>query len=162
VRVGLSLSGPRQGETLRRALAISIDGVRLFDGVQATWNLLERSAGPALAEAHAAGLGVVVKEALANGRLTARNEEPDFAPRRRVLEAEAGRLGATIDALALAAALAQPWADVVLSGAVTAEQLASNLGALAVGPVDAADGPLRALEGPAEEYWPRRGQLPWN
>ena len=47
VRVGLSLSGPRQGETLRRALAISIDGARLFDGVQATWDLLERSAGPA-------------------------------------------------------------------------------------------------------------------
>jgi aryl-alcohol dehydrogenase-like predicted oxidoreductase len=41
-----------------------------FDTVQATWNLLERSAGPVLAEAHAAGLGVIVKEALANGRLT--------------------------------------------------------------------------------------------
>src|SRR5262249_42256748 len=79
VRVGLSLSGPRQGETLRRALAVAIDGVRLFDCVQATWNLLERSAGPALAEARAAGMGVVIKEALANGRLTARNEDPAYA-----------------------------------------------------------------------------------
>ena len=87
VRIGLSLSGPRQGETLRRALTVVVDGVRLFDCVQATWNLLERSAGPALAEAHAAGLGVVIKEALANGRLTARNADPDFAPRRRALEA---------------------------------------------------------------------------
>src|SRR5262249_59983081 len=79
VRVGLSLSGPRQGETLRRALAVAVDGVRLFDCVQATWNLLERSAGPALAEARAAGVGVVIKEALANGRLTARNEDPAYA-----------------------------------------------------------------------------------
>jgi aryl-alcohol dehydrogenase-like predicted oxidoreductase len=53
-----------------------VDGVRLFDAVQATWNLLEPSAGPALAEAHAAGLGVIVKEALANGRLTDRNDDP--------------------------------------------------------------------------------------
>src|SRR5579871_1366193 len=52
---------------------------------------------------------------LATGRLTVRKEDPAFASRQRVLEAEAGRLGTTIDALALAAALAQPWADVVLS-----------------------------------------------
>ncbi len=162
VRIGLSLSGPRQGEALRRALAITVAGGRLFDCVQATWNLLERSAGPALAEARAAGMGVVIKEALANGRLTARNEDPDFAPRRRVLEAEAERLGTMIDALALAAALAQPWADVVLSGAVTGGQLASNLGALAVGSDEVAEGRLDALEEPAAEYWARRGRLAWN
>jgi aryl-alcohol dehydrogenase-like predicted oxidoreductase len=162
VPIGLSLSGRRQGDTLRRALTIAVDGVRLFDCVQATWNLLERSVGPALAEAHAAGMGVVIKEALANGRLTARNEDPAFAPQRRVLEAEARRLGTTIDAVALAAALAQPWADVVLSGAATSEQLASNLRALAVVRDEAADERLRALEEPSEEYWERRGQLAWN
>jgi aryl-alcohol dehydrogenase-like predicted oxidoreductase len=162
VRVGLSLSGPRQGETLRRALAITLDGVRLFDCVQATWNLLERSAGPALAEAHAAGMGIVIKEVLANGRLTARNEDPAFASRRRVLEVEAGRMRTTLDALALAAVLSQPWADVVLSGAVTGEQLASNLGALAVGFDEESAERLRPLEESAEEYWSRRGQLAWN
>ena len=147
---------------LREAMAVRVDGVRLFDAVQATWNLLERSAGPALAEAHAAGMGVVIKEALANGRLTARNEDPDFAPRRRALEAEAAQLGTTIDALALAVALAQPWADVVLSGAATREQLVSNLGALAVALDEAAEGHLRTLEEPAADYWSRRGQLAWN
>jgi aryl-alcohol dehydrogenase-like predicted oxidoreductase len=162
VRVGLSLSGPRQGETLRRAPAMTIDGVRLFDCVQATWNLLEPSAGPALAEARAAGMGVVIKEALANGRLTARNEDPDFAPRRRTLAAEAVRLGTTIDALALAAALAQPWVDVVLSGAVTREQLLSNLAAQTVVLDEAAVGHLNTLEEPAADYWVRRGQLAWN
>ena len=69
VPVGLSLSGPRQSETLRRALTIEVDGTPLFSAVQATWNLLETSAGPALAEAKAAGWTVIVKEALANGRL---------------------------------------------------------------------------------------------
>jgi aryl-alcohol dehydrogenase-like predicted oxidoreductase len=129
VAIGLSLSGARQADTLRRALIVAFDGVRLFDTVQATWNLLEPSAGAVLAEARAAGMGVIVKEALANGRLTDRNAEPDFAPKRALLEHHTRRLGTTIDALALAAALAQPWADVVLSGAATAEQLRSNLAA---------------------------------
>jgi aryl-alcohol dehydrogenase-like predicted oxidoreductase len=162
LKVGLTLSGPGQAETLKRALDVVVGGERLFDGVQATWNLLEPSAGPALREAHAAGLGVVVKEALANGRLTARNRDPAFAGRRHVLEAVGARFNATPDALALAAVLAQPWADVVLSGAATVEQLRSNLGALAVRWDAAAAGELRGLaEGP-QEYWATRGRLPWN
>jgi len=90
-------------------------------------------------------MGVVIKEALANGRLTARNEDPAFALRRSVPEAEAGRLGTTIEALALAVALAQPWADVVLSGAVTVETLRSNLSALEVDWDDDLEGELSGL-----------------
>ena len=55
VRVGLSLSGPAQATTLRRALEVRVDGVNPLSVVQATWNPLEPSAGAALAEAHAAG-----------------------------------------------------------------------------------------------------------
>jgi aryl-alcohol dehydrogenase-like predicted oxidoreductase len=161
-KVGLTVTGPRQGETVRRALDVVVAGERLFDCVQATWNLLEPSAGPALAEARAAGLGVIVKEALANGRLTARNDDPAFAARRRRLEAMAARFGAGVDALALAAALARPWADVVLSGAATRDQFRSNLAALAV-PWDHQAGEMaeRLAESP-EDYWNTRAQLSWN
>jgi aryl-alcohol dehydrogenase-like predicted oxidoreductase len=81
-KIGLTVTGPRQGETVRRALGVTVAGERLFDCVQATWNLLEQSAGPALEEARVAGLRVIVKEALANGRLTARNADPAFAAHR--------------------------------------------------------------------------------
>ena len=74
---------------------MAINGVRLFDGVQATWNLLERSAGPALAEAHAAGLGVVLKEALANGRLTARNAAP-CVPQRQIRSENASLISSSV------------------------------------------------------------------
>lgn len=153
--IGLTLSGPRQADTLRRALAISIDGAPLFSVVQATWNLFERSAGEALREAHDAGLGVIVKEALANGRLTARAGPP-------AIQRAAERIGATADALALAAALAQPWADVVLSGAATVAQLRSNATALDLpwnGDLDAA---LRPLAESPERYWSTRATLAWN
>lgn len=153
VRVGLSTSGPGQAETLRRALEVAVDGVNPFSAVQATWNLLEPSAGTALAEAHAAGWAVVVKEAVANGRLTGRATLPPA-----LAEICAG-LNATPDAVALAAALAQPWADGVLSGATTVEQLESNLQALTLA------GDFSGLAGLAESpasYWRTRAGLAWN
>lgn len=151
--IGLTLSGPGQTETLRRALEVRLDGAPLFAVVQATWNLLERSAGAALRDAHAAGLGVIVKEALANGRLTARN--PALAPQ---LAETARRLASTPDAVALAAALAQPWADVVLSGAATVAQFRSNLAALDL----TLDDDLSALAETPPRYWSIRAALPWN
>ena len=69
--IGITTTGAQQAGTIRRALEVHIDGVPLFSSVQATWNLLEPSAGPALAEAADAGWAVIVKEAVANGRLTA-------------------------------------------------------------------------------------------
>lgn len=162
IALGLTLSGPDSAVTLQRAVTIERDGRRLFDSVQATWNPLEPSLGPLLAAAHAAGMGVIVKEALANGRLTARNADPAFAPARAVLDAQASRLGCSLDQLALAAALDQPWADCVLSGAANVEQLHSNLGALAVTLDDAAREALATLAEPVEHYWATRGTLRWN
>jgi aryl-alcohol dehydrogenase-like predicted oxidoreductase len=150
LRVGVTATGARQAETIRHALDVGI-----FDTVQATWNLIERSAGPALGEAHAAGLGVIVKEALANGRLTARGEEP-------LLVDAARRLGASPDALALAAALAQPWVDVVLAGATTVEQLESNLAAPGVPYDEELDRQLAPLVEEPAQYWSTRAALPWN
>jgi aryl-alcohol dehydrogenase-like predicted oxidoreductase len=150
VEIGLTTTGPEQSATIERALAVGG-----FDAVQATWNLLEPSAGPALAAAHDAGLRVIVKEALANGRLTSRGGHPR-------LEEVARRLGAGCDATALAAVLAQPWSDIVLSGAATTEQIESNLTALDVGWDDEAEAALGQLAEPAETYWRRRSDLAWN
>ncbi|MFB7469588.1 aldo/keto reductase [Kitasatospora sp. NPDC056184] len=158
VRVGLSTSGPAQAAAVRAALEVAVDGRPLFAAVQSTWNLLEPSAGPALAEANEAGWLVVVKEGMANGRLADRNATgPDTA----ALRALAARTGASCDALALAAVAAQPWADVVLSGAATTGQLASNLEAVGLALDAAALAGLAALAEPAEEYWRTRSALPW-
>lgn len=162
VAIGLSLSGPRQADTLERALEVTIDGDLLFDAVQATWNILEPSAGPMLQAASDAGLGVIVKEALANGRLTPRNDQPSFADTYADLEQQATRLGTMVDALALAAAIAQPWSDIVLSGAATIDQLRSNVQAAHVEWDAAAQDATRAMAEDPEKYWETRGRLPWN
>jgi aryl-alcohol dehydrogenase-like predicted oxidoreductase len=150
VAVGLTVTGPGQAETIARAVAVGA-----FDTVQATWNLLERSAGPALAAAHAAGMGVIVKEALANGRLTARGDVP-------AIRTAAARRSVAPDALALAAVLAQPWADVVLSGAADVAALRSNLDATAVEVDDGLDAELAGIAFDPNRYWDERAALPWN
>ncbi|MEA3641745.1 MAG: aldo/keto reductase [Lamprobacter sp.] len=161
-RIGLTLSGPRQAVTLDKALALEVDGVRLFDAVQATWNLLEPSAEAALEAAHRAGLAVIIKEALANGRLTERNQAASFQARRQRLETLAARFKASLDAVALAAALARPWASVVLSGAATEAQLHSNLNAVEI-PWDAeAEALIEQLAEDPTLYWQTRAQLAWN
>jgi aryl-alcohol dehydrogenase-like predicted oxidoreductase len=153
--IGFSTSGPAQADAIRAALAVTVDGEPLFRTVQSTYNVLETSAAPALAEAHDAGLTVIVKEGMANGRLAAEHA-PDAV---RAIAEETG-LGA--DAVALALILRQPWAGVVLSGAATSAQLASNLHAAVV---DLDEDHLTRLAALAEDpdvYWERRGQLPWH
>jgi aryl-alcohol dehydrogenase-like predicted oxidoreductase len=132
--IGLTVTGPRQADIIRRAMRVDVDGVNPFQCIQATWNLLETSAGPALAEAHDRGWGVVLKEVLANGRLADRTE------------------------LAFAAALSQPWADVVLSGAVTTGQLQDNIRAL---DSSTPTGDWLSMAQPPETYWNERRMLRW-
>jgi aryl-alcohol dehydrogenase-like predicted oxidoreductase len=151
VRVGFTATGPRQAATIEHALQVGG-----FDAVQATWNLHERAATDALAAAHEAGLGVIVKEALANGRLTERGDADGR------LTAAARERGTTPDALALAAVLARPWVDVVLSGAATVDTLRSNVAALDAQWDARAEKELAPLAEPAEEYWERRSELAWN
>ena len=153
--IGLTVTGAEQGRVIHRALEVNAKRANLFQVVQATWNLLEPSAGPALMEAKAYGLGVIVKEAVANGRLTNRNS----SERPSLLKRYADAHHTSSDVVAIAAALANPWVDVVLSGAVAVDQLTSNLRALDFAKT-AYDWPSIA-EAP-EAYWRRRRALAWQ
>jgi aryl-alcohol dehydrogenase-like predicted oxidoreductase len=160
VAIGISTSGADQASAVRRALDVAVDGAPLFTSFQATWNVLEPSAAPALAEAAAAGARILVKEPLANGRLAPRSTDP--APGARRLAHLAASLEVPADALAIAAALAQPWATYVLSGAVTTDQVVSNAAATGL---DLPPGIVEQLAGLPEdppEYWAARSGRPWS
>jgi len=160
--VGLTLSGPTSARALELARAARADGEPVFDVVQATFNCLDPSLAAPLAGAHDAGLGVIVKEALANGRLTAVNDRPEDAGLMSALGETAGRLGCGIDQLALAFVLAEPFVDVVLSGAATTAQLASHQAALALTLDPEMHAALAALAEPPARYWQTRGTLRWS
>lgn len=155
LHVGLSVSGPRQSDSIQRALDVRVDGVNPFSVVQATWNVLEPSAGDALTAASAAGWGVIVKEALANGRLA---DGPDTP----VIAGIAARHGTTPDAVAIAAALRQAWATVVLSGAATTDQLRSNVASIDVALTDVDAAALGGLVEDPVAYWAGRSRRAWR
>ncbi|EDY45645.1 aldo/keto reductase [Streptomyces sp. SPB074] len=155
VTIGCSVSGPGQAAAIHEALAVEVAGQPLFRTFQATYNVYERSAGPALEAAHGAGRAVLIKEGLANGRLAG-----EAAP--TAVRAVAGELGTTPDAVALAFVLRAPWVEVALSGAATVAQLDTNLRALSL-PLD--EERLERLDAAAEEageYWRKRAALPWQ
>jgi aryl-alcohol dehydrogenase-like predicted oxidoreductase len=157
--VGVSLSGPDQADALARAMAVERDGVRLFSTVQATWNVLEPSVGDMLRTAAEAGMGVIVKEGVANGRLTPRSAEPAV---QAVVVPIADREGVGTDAVALAAVLAQSWADVVLSGVTTVPHLRANLRAFDVVLTPEDTAALQTLAERPDAYWRRRAGMEWT
>ncbi|HEY8852479.1 MAG TPA: aldo/keto reductase [Gemmatimonadaceae bacterium] len=173
MKAGLTVSGSGQAVTIRRALEVRRDGERVFDSVQATWNLLERGAESALQEAHDAGMKVVVKESLANGRLShesgkgeegrGKGEKDDvLVPAVARVRGLAETRGTTVEMLALRAALARPWADVVLTGAATVGQIQSNIAALALPYDSELEAQLRSASVGSAEYWRARSSFGWN
>lgn len=162
VFIGASVSGPQQAEVLARAIDLEVEGQRLFDVVQATFNVQEQSAAGVLEEAAARGIGVLVKEALANGRLTPRNEEPDFRISKQRLQIIAREYEVGMDAVALAFVLRQPWAQVVLSGAAVPDHLQSNMQALKVELGPDALRQIAEMKLDTPSYWAKRKALRWN
>jgi aryl-alcohol dehydrogenase-like predicted oxidoreductase len=67
-----------------------------------------------------------------------------------------------VDAVAMAAVLANPWADAVLSGAVTPGQLRSNASALGLSLAEAELAELQTLVEAPEAYWRTRSELAWS
>lgn len=162
VVIGVTVTGTQQRDLVRKAMEVSYDGRFLFETVQATWNLLEPSAGPALEEAAHEGIGVIVKEGLANGRLTERNRLEGDGDLVDALGDAADALGVALDAAALAAVLARPWCHVVLSGAATPDQLTSNLRAVGAEWTERLAKPFENFVEPPKDYWRTRSFLPWT
>lgn len=155
--IGLSLSGANQGEVLDAALKVEVNGQRLFGAVQATYNVLEQSAGESLQKAHDLGLGVIAKEVLANGRLTNRSKINHFADARLSRETTSER-----DAVSIAFALSKTFIHIVLSGAAKKEHLGSNLKATQMVLSSSELEALGKLKMQPEKYWAERTAMAWN
>ena len=154
--IGVSTSGPAQSATIREVLHLVDSGRVPFSFVQSTWNILEPSATAALRDAAAAGLGVIVKEALANGRLVKGSDVP------RLVADLASKYEVGPDAVCLAAALASDFRPVVLLGPVTVGQLSENVRATSFELTTDELVELTGLRQDATAYWAARSALPWT
>jgi aryl-alcohol dehydrogenase-like predicted oxidoreductase len=78
------------------------------------------------------------------------------------IQAKAETQNTTVDSMALAAVINQPFVGVVLSGAACVDHLKSNLQALKIKWNDSLAEMLDALVASADSYWQIRSQLAWN
>jgi aryl-alcohol dehydrogenase-like predicted oxidoreductase len=134
-----------------RVAAYSGDGAALnhaissgaFEAVQASVNLCDQQALPALAEARACGLGTVAKRPLA-GQPWRRPDPPDdpvhgeYWRRFQVLRGEGGLEADDWEVLALRFAAYAPGVDCVIVGGTDPGHLESNRAAVLAGPLEPA------------------------
>jgi aryl-alcohol dehydrogenase-like predicted oxidoreductase len=85
-----------------------------------------------------------------------------FAPHVARIRELAEARGTTIEMLALTAALARLWADVVLTGAATVGQVRSNVAAFELAYDADLETQLRSVSIKPAEYWQARSSFSWN
>lgn len=158
--IGLSASGENQNEIIEKALAIEVNGQQLFDSFQITYNVFDQS----LAEIKhlLKGKKIIVKEALANGRVFPNDSFSHYSQAYEVLSKLADKYKVGIDAIALRFCIDSIDSYMVLSGASEGIHLKANLLAesLVLSAEDIAL--LQTVKVKPEDYWLERKGLAWN
>ncbi len=162
VTIGITTSGPNQKDIISKAQQISVEGVELFDSFQVTFNILEQESFPILIGAKKAGKTVLIKEALANGRVFPNRKYPHYRSLNDTLTALARHYQVGIDAIALRYCMDKLNPDIVLSGASDTKQLDQNLKATAMRLSNTHISLLDDYRVSSEDYWSERGRLSWD
>lgn len=160
--LGLSTTGSNQMEVIRYALEITVDEEPLFDVFQATYNLFDQSIAQIAPKLRSMQKRLVIKEALANGRIFPNKTFLHYEDTYTKLQSMAKKYKVGVDAIALRFCLDSVPNYVVLSGAQSLDHLRDNLKALEFS-LDVDD--VAALRGEAVDpsaYWNERKQLIWS
>ena len=162
INIGLSTSGEYQNEIIEKALSIQVNNQPLFDSFQVTYNIFNQHLLKIMKLLRELDKKLIVKEALANGRVFPNNKFPNYNNIYLVLDALATKYKVGIDAIALRFCedTLKPFA--VLSGASLASQLISNLEVSKFELLDTEIEQLKALAVSPKLYWEERKLLEWN
>jgi aryl-alcohol dehydrogenase-like predicted oxidoreductase len=162
LKIGLTTSGTNQVEVIQKALKVTIDDDNLFDLFQVTYNFLDQSLLNIVDELTNQNKSIVVKEALANGRVFRNSSYPKYDKLYSALENLAEKYKVGVDAIALKFALQTIPKSTVLSGASNTKQLKENLKVndftLSFNDISL----LKSFKIDSEYYWSERKKLEWN
>lgn len=154
IQIGLTVTGTNQKDLIETALSIKVEGEDLFDVYQVTYNVFEQDTFSALQKLKKADRFLIIKEALANGRV--------FSTVYPALIELSKKYKVGIDAIALRFCLDSVHADVVLSGASNINQLNENLKANLFVLTEEDINKLKGLKIEPISYWQERSQLTWD
>ena len=162
LRIGMSSTGSNQEEVLKAAMDIEFEGKPLFDVYQVTYNLLDQSLGNIAKQLTAQEKRVVVKEALANGRVFSNPNFPHYAQLYTFLEKLANKYDVDIDAIAIRFVLDSINPFMVLSGASQVNHITDNLKANTFQLTSEELVELKRFSVMPDVYWKERKALGWN
>jgi len=165
IRMGITTTGANQVEVLKKAIDVEINGTLLFDVFQVTYNLFDQSLANVVKEHLTKNKRLVIKEALANGRVFPNDNYPHYAKTYEILHSLANKYGVGIDAIALRFCIdsLHPLPQFkVLSGAATQQQLSENLKTNLFTLTEKEVTILTKSAIAPNQYWSERKQLAWN
>ena len=130
LHIGITTSGSNQKEVIVAALKVSVENELLFDSFQVTYNIFEQSTFSILKAILKQGKKVIIKEALANGRVFQNENFQHYSEAYKILNQLSKKYEVGFDAIALRFVMDSLQPTYVLSGASNKLQLTQNLKAL--------------------------------
>ncbi|MCG9793450.1 aldo/keto reductase [Flavobacterium algicola] len=162
IHIGLSVSGDNQVAILKRALEIEYNNKPLFEVFQVTYNILDQSLLEIIDTIKKNQNRVIIKEALANGRLLPNANYPHYYKMYTTLEALAKKYEVGVDAIALRFCIQSVDPFIVLSGASSVQHVKDNNKANNFELSQEDLETLYTFKVKPSKYWSERKQLQWN
>jgi aryl-alcohol dehydrogenase-like predicted oxidoreductase len=160
--IGLTTTGSDQSGVLKKAMGITVDGEALFGSFQSTFNILETSILAVKEQLQHPDQQLIIKEALANGRLIPNAYYPQYKKLYTLLMDLSAKYKVGTDAIALRFCMDNFPNAKVLSGASNSVHLLANLRAndfkLSIEEINR----LHQYRIAAADYWTERKKLEWN
>lgn len=160
ITIGFSVSGDNQNEIIEKALAVQFEREGLFDSLQVTYNIFDQSLTELLPQLK--DKKILIKEALANGRVFPNSNYPHYEKAYELLQSLASKYKVGIDAIALRFCMDTIQSGIVLSGANKTNHLQSNLEAKNIELTPSEINQLKAFAVSPKDYWAERKMLVWN
>lgn len=162
IKIGLTTTGDNQAEVLEKAIDIHFKGYQLFEVFQCTYNVLDQSIYELGRQIISDKKQLVIKEALANGRLFPNTDYPRYQHVYQKLETLSEKYQVGVDAINLQFCATKLDGATVLSGASKPKYLSQNLKATAFKLSSEEIEELVQLKSTPKRYWEERIQLAWN
>jgi len=162
VQIGITTTGANQVEVINRALDVSVEGNQLFDAFQVTYNMLDQSLNNISKDLQKQNKKILIKEALANGRVFRNDNYTHYNGLYTLLESLANKYKVGIDAISLKFCEQTISGSMILSGASNLKQLEENLKMNSIVLAENDIEKLKAFRINEELYWQERKQLRWN
>lgn len=162
LKIGLTTTGHNHVQVLKKALSVQVNSLELFDAFQITYNILDQSLAEMMPLLNSLGKRVIIKEALANGRLFPNNNYQHYSDLYNFLKKLSEKYGVGVDAIALRFCMDSIQPFMVLSGASVQQHLLDNLKALTFKLEAKEVFLLKSFGVEPFDYWQERKNLYWN